>query len=142
MEKLRVYISLALLALYAPAAQAASTSVSSEDAPLPKTEVPQIAVDFSICLGRASAALEYAHLVGQPYSEAQARWDVFRDLLEAIAPDQNEGMSRQLLAQRIKAKMALSRLLTLAQFNDDPRLSTKAQADAMVQLGHCDDLIS
>ena len=141
MKMLRFYICLILMATASPVATTAATSAARSN-----STAPTIALDFSICLGRASAALEYAHLIGHPPAREMVRWQSFNDLYQAVAPDTSKTTSkdiaRQLLSQRIRAKMALSRLLTLGRFNDDPRLSAKARADATLQLRQCDELIS
>lgn len=139
MDRLRFYICLALIALPLSGAPPAAT-VPSRDGGV--QDNGDIALDLSICLGRASAALEYAHLIGETPFDEQTRLQIFRALFETVLSSQSSVEGREFFARRLQAKMDLSRLLTLAKFNDDARLANKARIDAMLQLRQCDDLIS
>ncbi|WP_299924005.1 hypothetical protein [uncultured Pelagimonas sp.] len=99
---------------------AASTALPTFAMPDAPREQAQF---FASCLGRYSAAREHAWLMGGEDQQAEAGFSMFEDLLDAVAPDaQAAGLSgRQLLAQRIDAKMAQARLMQAATFQRDDR---------------------
>lgn len=104
-------------------------------------QLPELARNFSVCLGRASAALEHAHLVGAQSENEMMRWQSFNSLVEATVPAQPRSLSNALMSLRVKSKHALLRLLNQGNFHGDPRRSSKARIDAQVRLQQCDEMI-
>lgn len=95
---------------------------------------------FASCLGRWSAEREHVWLMGSTDSAAQDRFELFKTLLEAIAPHAAvEGPV--LLDRRITAKMAQQALLTTATFHSDDSLRIRAARQAQRQLAVCDMLV-
>ena len=103
------------MGLIAPLAQAASDETSN------------LAQDFATCLGRYAAQQNYDRLMGRDVSEAAARAQMFGELLDAIAPAEDDGL-RALRKSRKGAEGAHWTLLHSADFSFDPASPTTRKA--------------
>ena len=94
---------------------------------------------FAICTGRLSALMEHQWLVSSPEADAtRARRDGMEALLAAITPPET---APQVLARRIEAKYAMSRLLTRVTFNRDRTDAARAARHVEVQIASCNALL-
>ncbi|WP_227270758.1 hypothetical protein [Roseobacter weihaiensis] len=94
---------------------------------------------FAGCVGRLSAEMEHAWLVGS--AEADAFGDqrlVFLSLLEATTPPEH---ARTTLNYRIEVKMAHASLLTQATFQGDTPQARAAGNMAFAHLSACQRLL-
>ena len=90
------------------------------------------------CTGRLSAQMEHQWLMGRSGDDARDRRGAMLDILDAmITPD----TGRQVLARRIEAKYAQSRLLQRAEFNDDPKDANRARTRAEIEIANCTALL-
>ncbi len=86
---------------------------------------------IAACLGRYSAQVEYAHLMGENADEVTERRADFNQLYDAL--DGNRG----LLSLRISHKAQHARLLQIATFNTNPRHRRLAARQAQQQIASC-----
>lgn len=94
---------------------------------------------FAGCTGRLSAQMEYQWLISDPASDiTEARRKVMIALLEATMSQED---ARSILAHRIDAKHAQSRLLTRAHFNRDAEDAAWAQRRAETEIATCAALL-
>lgn len=113
----------------------------------PAVAIPDAAKEqaqiFASCLGRYSAAREHAWLMGGEDVQAQAAFDLFQDLLDAVAYDaMSEGLTgKRLLAKRIEAKMAQAQLMQAATFQTDPHRRLNSGRMARHHLAACKTLV-
>ncbi len=124
MSSLRTIIVAILLAGWA------STGIAQQD----------LSRVFAGCVGRFSAEMEHAWLMGDGGSadRMQSARATFLSLLDAtVAKEDRRGM----LHQRIEAKQAQAVLLTLASFSDDVRKSENAEHRAAYFLSRCQDML-
>lgn len=98
---------------------------------------------FASCLGRYSAAREHAWLMGGEDAQAEAGFDMFQDLFEAVSYDAiSAGLNgKRLLAQRIEAKMAQAQLMQAATFQTDPQRRLNSGRMARHHLAACKSLV-
>jgi hypothetical protein len=89
---------------------------------------------IAVCLGRFSAQIEHAHLMGTEVADATARHNHFSELYDAL------GGTTQLLSLRIAQKTHHARLLQIATFNQDPRRRQMAARQAQMQISSCEQL--
>ena len=89
---------------------------------------------IATCLGRFSAEVEHATLLGQDRAEIAAGREVFLELYETVG-------SRALLALRIRAKTEQARLLELAWFGTNARHADLALRKANAQISTCTGLL-
>lgn len=123
MSTLRTIV-LALAALFAAHGSAQATSA--------------IDMIFAGCVGRMSAEMEHAWLLGEDGEEAAERREVFLSLLEATMV---RDRARDLLAHRIAAKMSQASLLTLASFADDETRAIRARELSLAEVASCRRLL-
>lgn len=98
-----------------------------------------IAMTFAGCVGRFSAQMEHAWLMGSETAEDhQSQRHLFLTLLDATAGAE---VPRDLLAHRIAHKRAQSILLTQASFGVDARRKKAAERQAMRHLNACKSLV-
>lgn len=93
---------------------------------------------FAGCVGRMSAEMEHAWLVGNDPTRIEADRLTFLSLLDATLPS---GAERTALAHRIDAKMAQAALLTIGSFADDARRAEQARLRARYHLSHCRQML-
>lgn len=109
----------------------------------PKMTAAGVAEDplyrFASCAGRLSALMEFQWLTDGPASEeTRAVRDGMIDLVEAIIP---EGHGPKVLAWRIDAKAAQSKLLTAAHFASGQDQANWSMQRAMQQIAECRALL-
>ncbi|MFK7764030.1 MAG: hypothetical protein AB8B62_12260 [Roseobacter sp.] len=94
---------------------------------------------FAGCLGRTSAELEHAWLMGTPNADAlQTQYTAFDDLLQASQPPED---ARAILKYRIEVKMAHASLLTNASFEQDETRATRSRYLAARYMSACETLL-
>lgn len=93
---------------------------------------------FAGCVGRMSAEMEHAWLLGQDGEEALERRAVFLSLLEATS---EPAQAREILAHRIASKMSQASLLTVATFGDDTERALRAAEVSQAQVAGCQRLL-
>ncbi|NIY72479.1 hypothetical protein HCZ30_08525 [Marivivens donghaensis] len=90
---------------------------------------------FATCTGRLSALMEFQWMFDGPLSEqTEAERARMIGLIDAIMPPEK---GRDVLAWRINAKYAQSRLLTRARFASDSRDATWAAEQAERMISEC-----
>ena len=112
-------------------------------APLPISPVER-ALAFSSCAGRFSATAEFRYLFpDQDPSAAEARRDLFAEMLEAVLPYAIEaGLPPALpLSIRIEAKAAQTDLLHRATFSTDALAAQPAQDAAQRYIAECEAML-
>ena len=124
MSVLKTFVCAAVFcAAQAPAAQASDS----------------LAKTFAGCVGRFSAQMEHAWLMGDAAAEThEAHRNTFLTLMDAT---QGLETPRHLLAHRIESKLAQSALLTQATFSDSARHKSAAQRRALQHLTICRSLL-
>ena len=94
---------------------------------------------FAACVGRFSAEMEHAWLLGDPEAEIhQSHRRSFIALMDASMPAQG---GRATLAYRIDHKMAHASLLTAASFDQDSRRAAQAKIIAKSYRQRCERLL-
>ena len=94
---------------------------------------------FASCTGRLSALMEFQWLTDGPASEETRQLrDMMIELVEAIMP---QGQGPKVLAWRIDAKAAQSKLLTSAYFATDSDQALWSMARATQQIDECRALL-
>ncbi len=94
---------------------------------------------FATCTGRLSALMEFQWLTDGPASEETQRLrDSMIELIDATMPT---GEGHKVLAWRIDAKAAQSKLLTAAHFGPNKDQATWSMERAMQQIGECRALL-
>ncbi|MEM1234801.1 MAG: hypothetical protein AAGH70_11815 [Pseudomonadota bacterium] len=93
---------------------------------------------FAGCVGRMSAEMEHAWLMGEDSDHAADRRAVFLSLLEATM---ERDRARDLLAHRIAAKMSQAMLLTLSSFAEDESRAIRAQELSRMEVAACGRLL-
>ncbi|MGX9355042.1 hypothetical protein ACS3SW_07745 [Roseobacteraceae bacterium S113] len=93
---------------------------------------------FAGCVGRLSAEMEYAWLMGEDAEDITHRRLTFLSLLDATMP---ADAGRDTLRTRIEAKAAQSALLTQATFGQDESRALRARLTAQTYLNHCAALL-
>ena len=98
---------------------------------------------FATCIGRYTALRDFGWLIGNANPVAETRRALFEDLLEAVLDDaQQDGLSGpELLNMRIAARLAQSRLLSLAQLEPGNTRAARAKAMAYREMRVCDAMI-
>jgi hypothetical protein len=112
-------------------------------APLPITPVER-ALAFSSCAGRFSATAEFRYLFpDRDPSAAEARRDLFAEMLEAVLPHAiDAGLPPALpLSIRIEAKAAQADLLHRAAFSADVLASVPARKAADRYIAECEAML-
>ena len=112
-------------------------------ASLPRDPAEQARI-FAACMGRYTAAMEHAWLLGNADGATpQARRELFEMMLDAILPDAREAGFEGIDAWRYRsgAKQAQSRLLQLSSFDPDRDRARRAQTLARRQIAICESLI-
>lgn len=105
----------------------------------PAAPKDDLVTTFATCAGRFSALMEHQWLMGLDGADrTRARREQMIALLESVMP---QGAGRRVLARRIQAKFALSRLLGRVEFGTDPRDSAWAAQRVAVQISACDSLL-
>lgn len=98
-----------------------------------------IAQTFAGCLGRTSAELEHAWLLGTPNADAlQTQYIAFGDLLQASQPPDD---ARNILKYRIEVKMAHASLLTNASFEQNEKRAVRSRYLAARHMSACQTLL-
>ena len=98
-----------------------------------------LADTFTECVGRVSAEMEHAWLIGDPAAdELENQRRVFLSLAAATIP---EGQARQALAYRIEVKLAHASLLAQATFGQDANRSLRARRLARRYLETCQQML-
>ncbi|MGR3803645.1 hypothetical protein [Marinibacterium profundimaris] len=110
--------------------------------PAPAAALPHAPVDqvrlFAQCAGRYSALAEHEALFDGAASErAQARRDLYVELMEAVLPDAAALSGGTALAWRIAAKHAQSVLLRRATFLEDPAAAARSRRAAEYHFAEC-----
>lgn len=106
---------------------------------LPAAAQDDLSSIFATCVGRFSAQVEHAWLIGDPATDAyEHQRRTFLSLLDATAA--STGMADR-LHHRIEAKYAHARLLSHADFHDDPRRKRLARRLAEARLTACNRLL-
>ncbi|MEP4195339.1 MAG: hypothetical protein ABJL99_06850 [Aliishimia sp.] len=94
-----------------------------------------IALVFAGCVGRMSAEMEHAWLLGDPEADRhKALRSTFLTLLDATMP---AGTGRDMLNHRIDVKLAHSSLLTTARFESDVERANAAKSIAVRHVSTC-----
>ncbi len=94
---------------------------------------------FATCAGRLSALVEFQWLTDGPASEETQRLrDAMIELIDATMPS---GEGHKVLAWRIDAKAAQSKLLTAAHFGPNKDQAAWSMERAMQQIGECRALL-
>lgn len=94
---------------------------------------------FAACVGRFSAEMEHAWLIGDAEADAlQDRRRSFIALMDATMP---ADAARDTLAYRIDTKIAHAALLTTASFDQDMRRAQQAKVTARAFRLSCEQLL-
>ncbi|MEM1232826.1 MAG: hypothetical protein AAGH70_01740 [Pseudomonadota bacterium] len=93
---------------------------------------------FAGCVGRMSAEMEHAWLMGEDSENAAEHRAVFLSLLEATMIQER---ARDLLAHRIAAKMSQASLLTVASLSGDENRAQRAEELSRAQVASCTRLL-
>ncbi len=94
---------------------------------------------FAECVGRFSAEMEHAWLLGDTEADAyQDRRETFIALMEATMPTE---AARDVLAYRIDNKIAHAALLTAASFGQDDKRAQRAKIIAQSYRKSCERLL-
>ena len=94
---------------------------------------------FAGCVGRFSAEMEHAWLMGDGSADTyEGHRSAFISLMEATMP---EGSGSRVLHQRLDHKMAHASLLTLATFGTDARRARAASLAAKSYRLECEQLL-
>lgn len=128
----------ASVALTAPvSANTIATPVAGSTANTPRA-LPDTLAMIAGCTGRLSAQMEHQWLMGRSGDGARDRRGAMLDILDAMITPET---GRQVLARRIEAKYAQSRLLQRAEFNDDPTDAHRARTRAEIEIANCTALL-
>ncbi|MCH2077278.1 MAG: hypothetical protein MK180_10395 [Rhodobacteraceae bacterium] len=93
---------------------------------------------FAGCVGRYSAQMEHAWLLGQNAEDEEEKREVFLSLLEATMDAEQ---AEQVLAHRIASKMSQASLLTVAEFATDTDTATRAVELSQSEIQGCRSLL-
>ena len=94
---------------------------------------------FAGCVGRFSAEMEHAWLLGQAGADELAgRRETFLSLMNATITSEP---AHQVLAYRIDSKMAHASLLALATFGQDAKLREEAKSTAHAHRLSCERIL-
>ncbi|MEO0633636.1 MAG: hypothetical protein AAFY52_05830 [Pseudomonadota bacterium] len=93
---------------------------------------------FAGCVGRMSAEMEHAWLMGDDATQVEAERLSFLSLLDATLPS---GAAPGALAHRIDSKMAHASLLTISTFAEDQTRGTNARLRAQWHLRQCRNML-
>ncbi len=127
MELLKTLLAVVLLTLPLPS-QAKQTAATEQT------------LLFATCLGRYSAVMEHAWLMGEEDRDAITRRSLFEDLLTAVQPASSLS-GPQVLDARIRAKHVLAQRLQAAAFHDRPAIKRRAMAQVVQILRPCQALL-
>jgi len=105
----------------------------------PVLATQNLAQTFAGCVGRMSAELEHAWLIGTASADRiEGQRLTFLSLLDATLPP---GMEGDALNRRIEAKLAHASLLTIATFSDHKARAAQARLRANWHLSQCNEML-